>query len=88
MAPVLPRPRAEFQPFKLKHYFKKATFVRTCRRETEGCQDAFCGIHAFSVYPGFEKAKISSMRHLDDVVRNGKMMFVGTNMSGHSPCSP
>lgn len=54
----------------------------------EGCQDAFCGIHAFSVFPGFEKAKTNWMRHLDDVVINGKVMFAGTNLSGDSPASP
>lgn len=49
----------------------------------------FCGIHIFSISPGFEKAKINLMRHLDDDdVINGKMMFVGANILKDLPFSP
>lgn len=52
----------------------------------EECQDVFCGIHVCSIFPGFEKAKINLMRHHDDV--NGKLMFVGTDLSGDFAFSP
>ena len=54
----------------------------------EECQDVFCGFHVFSIFPGFEKAKINLMGHLDDDVINAKMMFVGTNISRDLPFSP
>jgi len=43
---------------------------------------------SFNFFLGFEKAKINLMRHLDDDVINGKMMFVGTNISGDLTFAP